>query len=95
MTGITFPTSQEMKFLNLIKEREDQQCELKEGAEKKDYIASLTKRGYIRLNPGFVMPFKSPTGTYFAILTEAGNLALLYAEQNLLLSNQTIVLPTA
>ncbi len=93
MPETSFPTSQEMKFLNLVKERENHRCELKEGAEKKDYIISLAKRGYIRLDEAFTM-FKAPTGTYFACLTEAGNLALLYSEQSLLLSNQTIVLPT-
>jgi hypothetical protein len=86
MPETSYPTPQELKFLNLIKERENHQCELREGAEKKDHIVSLEKRGYIRLNPAFIMPFKSPTGTYFAVLTEAGYLALLYSERELNLS---------
>ncbi len=77
---ITPLTEQQMGLLKRLEAYENQQSELKEGAEQKGYILDLQKRGYLRLSEAFTV-FKTPTGTYFAILTEAGQLALKHLER--------------
>lgn len=78
------PHKKEIEFLKLIESRPNHQVELRENY--KPSIDDLAKRGYIKLNDAFTMPFKTPTGTKFAILTEAGRLALALLEREVSLS---------
>ena len=70
----------EIKFLRRLRDKYNGEVELKPFAvipeESRRMLEKLVHKGFIRLSDAFVMPFKAPTGTKFAIMTEAGTLAL-------------------
>ncbi len=71
-------TTQEMKLFAFLAKRGGQ-FEMKPWSEIKEEtvvkMKELEKRGFIRFSDAFIMPFKTPTGTQFCILTDAGKIA--------------------